>query len=283
MNCEKIPFGTQMELSRMAKELRAELGLSNDVPVGNDLRVMLQKLSIVLLEWPIPRVGSNSFSAVYLQSQTADCPMAFIGVNTQDYYDRQIFAIAHELYHHKQHTPPHISRLDSEHNLTEQQADWFAAELLLPLLVVREQIYSDFGKSEISDIPLHTLLRFIARLHCTWWLPYKSIVHRLYEADAINEEVFSSLYHVDERAPSALYFRIGVNISPFVFTFLNTVTKRTGTDSSNLECCLRNYEEAIISEEELFDGLALFQMKPADFGISFISEPDGFGGEGDEG
>lgn len=270
----KIPEKTQSELAKQAKRLKGQLSIGDEAPIGNDLPAVLQKLGIILLEYPIQRTGSDSFSAIFCRVKVDDREVLFLGVNSWDYYDRQLFAIAHELYHFLNPGQPHISRDDVAGNPIEQLADWFAAELLLPLQVLKTQIMDAFGKNEINGFSRSALLRFIARLQCTWWLPYKSIVHRLYEADAISEDTYQSLFSIDERNPGDMYYRIGEATSREAFHLLNKQTKRCGTESVNLEDCLRNYEDGIISEEELYDGLQLFDRTPEDFGISFITDDD---------
>ena len=160
----KIPEKDQSEIARQAKQLKGQLLIGEEAPIGNDLPIILQKLGIILLEYPIPRVGSNSFSAIFCRTKADDNEMLFLGVNTWDYYDRQLFAIAHELYHYLNPSQPHISRDDTEGNPIEQRADWFAAEFLLPLQVLKTQIMDSFGKKDLSGLAQPTLLRFIARL-----------------------------------------------------------------------------------------------------------------------
>lgn len=270
----KIPEKDQLEISEQASQLKGKLLIGQEAPVGNDLPIILQKLDIILLEYPIQRAGSNSFSAVFCRMNMDSREMLFLGVNTWDYYDRQLFAIAHELYHYLNPSQPHISRDGTEGNPAEQRADWFAAEFLLPLQALKKQIVRSFGKTNISESTNLTLLRFIARLQCDWWLPYRSIVRRLYEADAISLSTCEKLLKLDERKTDSIYYRIGETTSPEVFQLLNKQTKRLGTKSVNLEDCLRNYEDDIISEEELYDGLQLFERKPEDFGISFVDDED---------
>lgn len=280
----KIPEQEQIKLAQLASSLRGKLLIGAEAPIGSDLTSCLDKLHIILIEYPIRREGSGSFSALLFHTKVEDEIITFLGVNSWDYYDRQLFAIAHEIYHYLCEDPPHISR-DAEAGTApfEQNADWFAAELLLPLQTLKSQIIKEFGNLDLNGRPLSTILRFISRLHCTWWLPYKSIVHRLYEADAINSEVYDNLFKIDERDNDGLYYRIGMATSPEVFTLLNKQTKMCGTASSNLEVFLRNYEDEIITEDELFSGLKLFNRSPEDFGISFIDEDDEDAGGADDG
>lgn len=278
MAMSKIPDKTQSDIAKQAKQLKGRLSIGDEAPIGSDFPSILQKLNVILLECPIKRTGSNSFSAIFCRTKVDGKEVMFLGVNTWDYYDRQLFAIAHELYHFLNPSQPHISRDDDLDNPIEKQADWFAAEFLLPLQVLKTHVLDTFGKRNINECSRPALLRFIARLQCTWWMPYKSIIHRLYEADAIDEKTYQELFAIDERDPSGIYYRIGDATAHETFSLLNKQTKSCGTDSANLEACLRNFEDGIISEEELYDGLQLFDRLPEDFGISFIAEDE----DGDE-
>lgn len=274
MAMSKIPDKTQSDIAKQAKRLKGRLSIGDEAPIGSDFPSILQKLNIILLECPIKRTGSNSFSAIFCRTKVDGKEVMFLGVNTWDYYDRQLFAIAHELYHFLNPSQPHISRDDDLDNPIEKHADWFAAEFLLPLQVLKTHVLDTFGKRNINECSRPALLRFIARLQCTWWMPYKSIIHRLYEADAIDEKTYQELFAIDERDPSGIYYRIGDATAHETFSLLNKQTKSCGTDSANLEACLRNFEDGIISEEELYDGLQLFDRLPEDFGISFIAEDE---------
>lgn len=274
MAMSKIPDKTQSDIAKQAKQLKGRLSIGDEASIGSDFPSILQKLNIILLECPIKRTGSNSFSAIFCRTKVDGKEVMFLGVNTWDYYDRQLFAIAHELYHFLNPSQPHISRDDDLDNPIEKQADWFAAEFLLPLQVLKTHVLDTFGKRNINECSRPALLRFIARLQCTWWMPYKSIIHRLYEADAIDEKTYQELFAIDERDPSGIYYRIGDATAHETFSLLNKQTKSCGTDSANLEACLRNFEDGIISEEELYDGLQLFDRLPEDFGISFIAEDE---------
>ena len=87
------------ELANLARKIEASASLTSGAPVGSDLQLILECNNIILLNYPIERSGSNSFSAIFSQSKVGTQVFSFIGINTYDYYDKQIFAIAHELYH----------------------------------------------------------------------------------------------------------------------------------------------------------------------------------------
>lgn len=263
-----------MELVELSTSLKADIGLSNDVPVANDLELVLDKKGIVLVTLPIKATSISPFAALLLEIRNEHRTDYYIGLNSNDYYDKQIFAIAHELYHYSERTDYHISRGD-EASPTEERAELFAAEFLLPLQTFKKIIISEFGKLDISNITLGKLLRFIAKIHCYWWLPYKSIARRLIEAGAISPKTFEKLYNIDDRNPQSEYYRIGLSTNEDIFSRLNRITQKAGTDLKNLETLARNYEDGIIDEAEMLQNLALFSKKPEDLGLEYgITDDD---------
>jgi Zn-dependent peptidase ImmA (M78 family) len=163
---------------------------------------------------------------VLLYSEEGGEHLVFIGLNTADYYDKQMFAIAHELYHYLTKTGSHLSRQDGQENdVVEAKANRFAAEFLLPEDVLRRRVFEEFKSFSLADIQTKVLLRFIARLHCTWWLPYRSLVKRLWEIGAITQAQYQELYHIEERDPEGEYGRIGRSTQSDVFIKLNTFAK----------------------------------------------------------
>ncbi|ACB86100.1 ImmA/IrrE family metallo-endopeptidase [Natranaerobius thermophilus] len=261
-----------------ANNLRLELGFTKESPIANEIFTILDKLEIALLEYPIKPDGDKpAFSAVLIHLTNAWKELSFIGLNTADYYDKQIFAVAHELYHYITKTGSHLSRLTEEQNdLTEINANRFAAEFLLPEDKLESIIVDEFETYDLSKVKQKTLLRFIARLHCIWWLPYRSIVRRLKEIEAISTTQFDNLYnHINERDFNGEYGSIGTAINKEVFTKLNTLTQSKGTSPNNIEIILRNFEDNIIDEDQLSNLLNLFDKKPENFGYEInVSKDD---------
>lgn len=258
------------ELSEMAKEKRRELdiGLS---PMGDNILKFIREKGIKLVYIPIENNESEDlfFSAVYVCLKEDGKKHKFIGVNTNDYYDNQIFALAHELYHFYEETQIHLCRItsaDKPHR--ELKANRFAAEFLLPTERLEKEIKNvNDGNCSLVDWKHSTILRFIARLHCEYRLPFKAIVRRLLELKAINEIQFEELYKEDTRKKKSDYYIIGKNINPEIFENLNSKTRKTGVDGNDLESIVRNYEDDIISISELIESLSMFDKKILDFGI----------------
>lgn len=265
------------EIRKLAGDKRLSLGFVGETPIANDIFTILDRLDIMLLEYPIESEGNRpAFSAAIMYSEEGDKKLTFIGLNTADYYDKQIFAIAHELYHYYTLSGSHLSRPEEEESsLIEVKANRFSAEFLLPETVLESIVLDEFKTSSLEKIQHKTLLRFIARLHCAWWLPYRSLVRRLHEIDAITTEQFEELYTVDERGLQGEYGKIGQAINKDVFLKLNQPTKNIGTSPNKIEIIIRNFEDNLIDEDKFTETLRLFNRTPDEFGYKIkVSKED---------
>ncbi len=256
------------DIRNLARKKRLELGFAGETPIANDIVTILDSLNIMLLKYPIKPEGAKpAFSAALIYSEEGGQELAFIGLNTSDYFDMQVFALTHELYHYYTKTGSHLSRLENEEkDITEAKANRFAAEFLLPESVLADLVFDEFKASSVQNIKTKTLLRFIARVQCTWWLPYRSIVKRLKEINAISEEQYRELYAIDERDMNGEYGLVGKAINHDTFIKLNTATYSVGTSPKDLEIIIRNFEDNIVDEDKFADILLLFNRKPEDFG-----------------
>jgi len=265
------------EIRKLAGDERRFLGFVGETPIANDIFTILDRLDIMLLEYPIEPEGDRpAFSAAIMYSEEGDKKLTFIGLNTADYYDKQIFAIAHELYHYYTKSGSHLSRPEDEENsLIEVKANRFAAEFLLPETVLESIVLDEFKTSSLEKIQHKTLLRFIARLHCTWWLPYRSLVRRLHEIGAISSEQYAELYSVDERNLQGEYGKIGQAINKEVFLKLNQPTKNIDTSPNEIEIIIKNFEDNLIDEDKFAETLSLFNRTPDEFGYEIkVSQDD---------
>lgn len=264
------------EIRKLAKEKRRFLGFVGETPIANDIFTILDKLGIMLLEYPIEAEGDKpAFSAAIMYSEKGDKALTFIGLNTADYYDKQIFAVAHELYHYYTKSGSHLSRLeDAEHSLVEAKANRFAAEFLLPKSELESIILKEFKKSSLIDVLYKTLMRFVARLHCTWWLPYRSLVKRLYEIGSISTSQYEKLYSVNERDSDGEYGKIGKAVNKEDFSKLNKPTMTIGSSQNEIEIIIRNFEDNLIDEDKFAETLSFFNRTPEEFGykINVIQE-----------
>ena len=264
-------------IRKLAGDERRKLGFIGETPIANDIFTILENMNILLLEYPIkPDDVKPAFSAALMCSTEGDKELVFIGLNTADFFDKQIFAIAHELYHFYTKTGSHLSRLsEEEDSYVEAEANRFAAEFLLPESTLKSIVLDEFKTSSLRKIQTKMLLRFIARLQCVWWLPYRSLVKRLREIDAVSNEQYERLYNIDERDLDGEYGRMGKAINKEVFVKLNTATNNIGTSPKDIEIIIRNFEDGIIDEDKFINTLNLFNKKPDDFGYKFeVSDED---------
>lgn len=265
------------EIRKLAGEKRLSLGFVGETPIANDIFTILDRLDIMLLEYPIESEGDRpAFSAAIIYSEEGDKKLTFIGLNTADFYDKQIFAIAHELYHYYTKSGSHLSRPeDEESSLIEVKANRFAAEFLLPETVLESIVLDEFKSSSLEKIQHKALLRFIARLHCTWWLPYRSLVRRLHEIGAISSEQYAELYSIDERDLQGEYGKAGQATNKDEFLKLNQPTKNIGTSPNEIEIIIRNFEDNLIDEDKFAETLSLFNRTPDEFGYEIkVSQED---------
>lgn len=264
-------------IRKLAGDERRKLGFIGETPIANDIFTILENMNILLLEYPIKSDDVKpAFSAALMCSTEGDKELVFIGLNTADFFDKQIFAIAHELYHFYTKTGSHLSRLsEEEDSYVEAEANRFAAEFLLPESTLKSIVLDEFKTSSLRKIQTKMLLRFIARLQCVWWLPYRSLVKRLREIDAVSDEQYERLYNIDERDLDGEYGRMGKAINKEVFVKLNTDTNNIGTSPKDIEIIIRNFEDGIIDEDKFINTLNLFNKKPDDFGYKFeVSDED---------
>lgn len=275
------------EIRKLAEKERQALGFLTKTPIANDLVTILDNLKIILLELPIgSKEDKQAFSAALMYSEEGGKELVFIGLNTADYYDRQLFAIAHELYHFYTKTGSHLSRIEAEEDRVEYKANRFAAEFLMPEATLKSIVIEEFKTSNLNKMQLNVLIRFIRRLQCTWWLPYKSIVKRLNEIEAISTTQFDELYKIDERDLSSTYGKIGLAINQEVFEKLNKSTLNYGTTAKEVEVIIRNFEDGLIDEDSFTNTLKLFGKTPDEFGYSIEVDDDEFdnyfGGEDED-
>lgn len=265
------------EIRKLAREKRRLLDVNCEMPLANDIFLILEQLDIKLLEYPVYSDSDRpAFSAAIMCDEVNGKEIVFIGLNTADYFDKQIFAIAHELYHYFTKTGWHLSRLnDIEKTIVEAKANRFAAEFLLPESIFKNIILEEFNYSTLVKITDKAMLRFIARIQCTWWLPFRAIVSRLDEIGAISKEQYDNLYTTDERSNDGEYYRLGTAFDIEAFKRLNTKTFSIGTSAKDLEIIIRNFEDHLIDEDTFATTLQLFDKSPDDFGYSVtVSEED---------
>lgn len=263
------------DIKKLASETRQTFGVYPDVPIGSDIRLILEKKGILLCEYPYPdSEGTHTYGNI-TWFKADDDAITFIGLNTSSYYDEQIFALAHEIYHYSTRTgKAYTPELDHEDELVEKQADRFAAELLLPAEALKRAIQDIFASLELLEVSDNRVLRFTARLQCDWWLSYRSIINRFYEENLISKAQYDRLYDIDCRSEVGTYRRILRNTDSEISELLNKKTKTVGISNTVTETIISNYEDGFIDDDEFLKLLKLFGKKPEDFGFDMSVEFD---------
>lgn len=261
------------EIKKQADITRKEMGVFADVSVADDLLFFLEKKGIVVCEYPFDDVVEIYANITIFNSN--DEPLVFIGLNSNIYFDEQIFALAHELYHYQTKTGLAYQKgQEKEEALIERMADRYAAELLLPGHVLQNIVAATFEDQDINEVSELRILRFIAKLQIDWWLPFRSVVLRLFEDGGLSVSRRDELFKVDCRDFEGNYAKIFKSMDSEVFLLLNNKSGEINITKSVLETILRNFEDGYISETELFDILKLYGRSPSDFGIDFAIEEE---------
>lgn len=263
------------EIKKLADDTRKLFGVYVDIPIANDIQILLEKSGIILCEYPFQASEDSHTDATITWFETQDGPMTFIGLNTALFYDEQIFAMAHELYHFQTKTgKAYMTDIEKEDPVIEKKADRYAAELLLPRDILHSRISAEFPGNKINCTTKLRLLRFIARLQCEWWLPYHSILNRLLEEGHLNADIYEMLYQIDDRDAMGEYSRILRGLDGKKYELFNCRTNRKGISNMALEAIIQNYEDGAITEDEFASHLELFGKSPSDFGFEISAEDD---------
>ena len=264
-----------VEIKKLADNTRKEFGIFGDVPIAKDIFMLLEKKDIILCQYPFQTEKESHMDDNITWFETKYGFITFIGLNTSMYYDEQIFALAHELYHFITKTgKAYEADEEDEDMLTEKKADRFAAELLLPDDILRSRIVSQFKSSDLSLVTELQLLRFIARLQGEWWLPYRSIVFRIWEEGYIGKDMFDDLLRIDTRDPGSQYGKIFSNMAQDCYKILNEKTRCIEISSHILEMFIQNYEDGHITDDDFVELLGLFGKSPEDFGFELCVDAE---------
>lgn len=263
------------EVKQLADDTRKVFGIYSDVPIANDIFMLLEKKEIILCQYPFHTEKKSHLDANITWFETDYGPLTFIGLNTSLYFDEQIFALAHELYHYITRSgKAYNDNIDEEDKVTEKKADRFAAELLLPKEALHSRVISQFHSSNLDGVSDLRLLRFVARLQNEWWLPYHSLVLRLYEEGYIKQNMFDHMFAMDDRDSKSLYSKIFASLAPDCYKILNEKTKITGISNQVLEQFIQNYEDGNMTDDEFVEILSLFGKSPTDLGFDLYVDDD---------
>lgn len=259
----------EYEIIELSAKKRREFDLGMG-PIGDNIFKLVNELEINLVKVPIQTSHDRPdlFCGLYVSIADGPKKIKFIGLNTNEFYDKQIFTLAHELYHHWVDSDTCVCRLEVIDETSEQKANRFAAEFLLPSDTLMHEIRRENeGETNLESLSHGALVRFIARIHCEYRLPYKAIVRRLMEISSLTPSQYQELDVVNARNEHSPYFAFGTQVNPHVFKLLNTRTEEFGVDSGVLNRIVANFESGKIRIDELANDLALFGLSVQDYGL----------------
>lgn len=253
------------ELRRLTERVRREMGISCNTPVKDELLRYLESQGIIVCHYPF-KDGSNIDANITIFH--TDEPINFIGLNSSLYYDEQIFALAHELYHYLTESGLAYRDIDEDDKDVEEMADRFASELLLPRNSLEDRLAETFAEGEnLRDISELRALRFIAQLQVEYWLPYRLILKRLQEEKIFPKEIITNLSSIKHRDVDSNYSKILKNINPEIYALLNSQSRQISVSKNALEKIVRNYEDGYIEDDEFVELLAVFDKTPPSYGF----------------
>ncbi|WP_298830125.1 ImmA/IrrE family metallo-endopeptidase [uncultured Planococcus sp.] len=197
----------------------------------------------------------------------------FSYINSYIPQDKQIFAAAHELYHiwYEQERLDQVeilnnSTLENEPTIkSEKMANRFAAMLLVPKTVLLQHM-------RLLNIATEKIqLKDIVQLLPIFQVPYKTMVLRLREIRAINENECEEFLAIPDRDETkGVLFQMKVLQLPLS---LQSRSKNIVLDgfTGNI---LKAYDQGEFSYNELREFLALVNQTPGDFGYPEMTDDD---------
>jgi Zn-dependent peptidase ImmA (M78 family)/transcriptional regulator with XRE-family HTH domain len=154
-----------------ARLTRSELGLSPDKPIDH-LVYELERNGVLVFNAPESIEKVDAYCAWAGKDEKKP---VIVLTNDRD-WERMRFSIAHELGHLVLH-----SMIFGDIHEFEQEADRFAAELLMPEEMIRDLIIQPFTLYDAIKLKNH------------WKVSIKAVLHRASELEAINERQYKNL------------------------------------------------------------------------------------------
>jgi Zn-dependent peptidase ImmA (M78 family) len=226
---------TQEATENLAKKFRVENGLSLCEPIH--VKSLLRKLNILTMYKPL----SEDFYGVSLKSPSG---LHCLLINSNNTRGRQHYTIAHEIYHilYDEDPVPHICGQEGGKNMSEQNADAFSAELLMPY----DGLIPFISEEEIKTRKIK--LATIIKLEQYFSVSRISLLHRLKSLKLLLDSNFDALSQIPVKESARQY---GYDTALYSKGNENLVISDFGEKAREL------YERNIISEGHYEEVLAL--------------------------
>lgn len=170
---------SEFDAELLAVRFRNMLHLPQDVPFP--VKNALEQLGILTVFRPL----SDSSYGMSIKMKDGS---RFMLVSSNSTIGRQHFTIGHELYHlyYDENPQPHMCGTDGKAP-TEQSADMFASNLLLPRVGLLAMLPEDFPTSKKLD------LATVVKMEQKFQVSRQALLYRLKRLGIIGEDVLQSL------------------------------------------------------------------------------------------
>jgi len=170
---------SEFDAELLAVRFRNMLHLPQDVPFP--VKSALEQLGILTVFRPL----SDSSFGMSIKMKDGS---RFMLVSSNSTIGRQHFTIGHELYHlyYDENPQPHMCGTDGKAP-TEQSADMFASNLLLPRVGLLAMLPEDFPTSKKLD------LATVVKMEQKFQVSRQALLYRLKRLGIIGEDVLQSL------------------------------------------------------------------------------------------
>jgi Zn-dependent peptidase ImmA (M78 family) len=259
---------TKKEVDEIKRQARAKLGECKKTQAIIEKHIFpILSLYVRVFYYPIGKEGPWGITYMSGRENSGFSEKPFVAINTSIPVDAQVFAAAHELYHIWYDQKAEIlpsSILDSfngqnkQSDISELKANRFAAEFL----VDEDLLYSEMKLHYIT--PGRIKVKDIITLASMFIVPYKTMVKRLFEVDAISFEECRDYLRMNESTIDQLRKRYSIPIYGS--------DDRIALDNL-VDLAVSSYEKKLITYEKLEYLLFMSDLKPEDVGIS---KPEGF-------
>ena len=266
-NLNNVPIEINNEIEKFISILRAgdsaPLGF-NQVPKESVFTLLENKSTVIY--FPLENEENDGF---HISLPVNDNMENFVYINTSKYVEKQIFTAAHELGHllkleeYLREKCKHFNEQDSEYYVNR-----FAAILLIPsgilkkiftnrvkILITENEVQKKDNKFYLTELDMS---RIIAYLMDFFFVPYKTIVRRLYECKCISEESANHLLEIEGKEYPKLIQKC---IDEGQYKKLSTANNRKSF--GNLPEMLSLIEKKQVFPKEKIDYLRkLFDLEP---------------------
>lgn len=232
----------KLEIEKKAIGIRREYNIDS-YGIGN-ISSLIEKMDIYLIRIPLGKNTVCGFSTVFEGKKV-------IVSNSSEILSREIFTIAHELGHCIYDLDDEGFIVDkdifsnSDKDIVEFRADYFAATFLLPESKIRDFIKMELEK-ETKDIRAIDIVRIQTEFNVS----FSTAVKRLRELDLITEQHKELLYRERSSKTSKNLFK-AMNLN----TYLLEPSNVTKVPDKYYEYVFSNFEKGYITFDKYIEAL----------------------------